>query len=784
MSLRIALAWLATAVTCYAQDLPTRDLPQFNRDRLFEGIEPVTPAIRDVLRPGVPSIGLDRIRRLDAENLLLRDRAALLAAPDALRQIEAFRRAPTRQSDEGVVSVIEFGRRFDADEKARLAEAGVTLEGFVGGSTYVVRFAGDATLPVLASGQIRAGATLRIEDKIGRSLVLAPALAPDAVGRRRVLLSAATGGRDAVQRSLEALGATAIEEPTRGTFIFEVPDNRLIDVAGLADVLSIDAGPPPFLPLTSVARQVANVDGAQGFTLESDLAVLEGVAGRSVRVGIFDTPINAENGDFMALEGDQERFFRRVGLATSCGGEPDGVLAQRHGTLVSGILLGSGRNSVVNSTLEGVDGTPFGMRGIAPEADIGVFEYTDEGEGSRRLALLTSALVDCGVAVSNHSYIETLYGYEGASRLIDEMIAGRARVSDGETEGEVIPPRPQVWAAGNNGLRPKDGRRAAYVSVFTQAKNSISVGAYDTAHQTVWPHSSLGPTFDGRIKPDIVAPGCHDFEVSTSQGGILGPSPNAEGYVRDCGSSMAAPVVTGAIALMREAAGDVEPLPSTYKAALVATAQDLVAERGRPDLAAMLDPEDLDDLKNIDIREPTFYGPGPDFASGFGLIDVSTAVRVMTDLAGIEEGAFDVEGATSDMCFDVSEGAERLKVALAWDDAPANAPADLVLALLVNDLDLTLIAPDGATHLPWKLTPPPLTGSDQLAELARNEFDVEDIHMAERGRDVLNNVELAEVEAPTPGLWRARVTASTLGDGPQTFSVAGDIVKRPCPDPE
>jgi len=88
--------------------------------------------------------------------------------------------------------------------------------------------------------------------------------------------------------------------------------------------------------------------------------------------------------------------------------------------------------------------------------------------------------------------------------------------------------------------------------------------------------SSWGPTDDGRIKPDLMAPGCQttgDFGVtSTTVGGT---------YEVKCGTSMAAPVVTGVVALMRQRWGQALPspdlLPSTIKGILINTATDLGA---------------------------------------------------------------------------------------------------------------------------------------------------------------------------------------------------------------
>jgi subtilisin family serine protease len=110
------------------------------------------------------------------------------------------------------------------------------------------------------------------------------------------------------------------------------------------------------------------------------------------------------------------------------------------------------------------------------------------------------------------------------------------------------------------------------------AQRAITVGATSSSpHSTgVSYFSSKGPTGDGRMKPDLVAPG--ERIISAAAGELLRQarqaSPEAE-YIESTGTSMSAPHVSGAAAgllsVYRECIGD----PERVKAVLTSSATDL-----------------------------------------------------------------------------------------------------------------------------------------------------------------------------------------------------------------
>jgi hypothetical protein len=319
----------------------------------------------------------------------------------------------------------------------------------------------------------------------------------------------------------------------------------------------------------------------------------------------------------------------------------------------------------------------------------------------------------------------------------------------------------------------------------------------------LWRYSSLGPTYDGRIKPDVVAPGC---ALGSSPVGLKSaatadegfPDAKANGYELDCGTSMATAVVSGIAALLLEkwreelvstgdcgisSGGQCFPLPSTLKALLIQGAKDREAVLPYPNQALYLNP---------DTKALIQYHKGPDYATGYGLVDAAASVAIV-DAGVVGPGRRVLEGeALSSAVADeflivVPPNQDRLRVTLAWDDLPGDELLGFTERQLVNDLDLELerVIPLSSDPQPIKLpwTLPALNPNANAAAQPHllDPISATNIQAAvNTAVDDRNNVEQVEVvQDPLAdtlkGTWRVRVKGAKLEPGTsQEYSLVSD----------
>lgn len=256
-----------------------------------------------------------------------------------------------------------------------------------------------------------------------------------------------------------------------------------------------------------------------------------GHTGAGVTVGVVDTGVDATHPD----------LDESVVAARDFTGGDNPADGFGHGTHVASILAGSG------------DADPD-MTGVAPGADIISAKVLDDdgfGEWSWIIDGMEWAAQE-GAQVLNLSLGEQgsyTDGTDPASLAVNAL---------SEEYGVLV-----VAAAGN------EGPRAGTVSPPAVADAALAVAAVDDDDQRA-EFSSAGPRAgDAALKPDIAGPGV-DIVAARAAGTELG-EPVGDSYVIASGTSMAAPHVAGAAAVLLSARPDLTW--QEVKSTLMASAQ-------------------------------------------------------------------------------------------------------------------------------------------------------------------------------------------------------------------
>jgi subtilisin-like proprotein convertase family protein len=417
--------------------------------------------------------------------------------------------------------------------------------------------------------------------------------------------------------------------------------------------------------------------------------------------GLDDGAISTAHPDFRT----QGAGATRVSYMANYTGDSDARDCSGHGTNVASIATGY---NVVSSAPQYEDDQNYNHGlGVAPFARVGASKVFDcNGDFASTPSGLTSAAHAAGARISNNSWgtgNDSNWGdYDTRSAQYDALV--RDARSDVAGNQQMV----EVFAAGNHGDGVSDDPQSGEppfpnegygtISMEGSAKNVITVGASESVRDTSSPHcgtfdddadsardvldlSSRGPTDDGRLKPDLVAPGSR----------ITGAAPQHAGYTGDgvcqqvlagsnlyslvSGTSQAAPHVSGAAALVRhwyrrtQTGNTADPSPALTKALLVNTATDLAG--------------------GFDGKGSTVPA-GPNTDQGWGRVNLGNVfdptARVFRDQ--VPGDVLGGSGAFTQRAYEVVDENRPVKVTIAWTDPPGPITGNPV----VNNLDLAVDA--------------------------------------------------------------------------------------------
>ncbi len=473
-------------------------------------------------------------------------------------------------------------------------------------------------------------------------------------------------------------------------------ERALLDIASIPDVEYVYpyAEPESFIyePEGADGSTYSSVaDGAKtplpltGFEsgtkiLKFDVAWNRGFTGLGQIVSVADTGM-----DRGLLEEPHTDFVGALLSGTVMGSAADWADRNGHGTHVAGSVLGRGELSLDKALRGGAYEAGLHVQSIASRSGWGLSVPTNLND-------LFKEAYEKGARVHTNSWGSTrrLGSYSVYESQADEFMWNH-------------PDFLILFAAGNSGRdNNRDGRvDLSSVSSPAGAKNIVAVGAsenyllqggrqkklksnnfpqdplasdtYSNNSRGIAAFSSRGPTADGRIKPDVVAPGtnivstCSKHERARPLWGHYNPD-----YCYAGGTSMATPLVAGAAAVIRQSLKEVYERPSgaLVKAVLLNSADDLFPGQFGFGLGQEM------------------YKRAPNNQQGYGLVNLGNAtnsdrLRVYDNQEGIKHGER-LQYVVKDM--------QVRKVTLVYTDAPG-APS--AARALVNDLDLYVRLPSG-----------------------------------------------------------------------------------------
>ncbi|MCK4871860.1 MAG: S8 family serine peptidase [Phycisphaerales bacterium] len=627
------------------------------------------------------------------------------------RSIETAVKSPTELRDAVAVLattpdrthiVVQFDGPVSPADRAALHDAGLSLSSYIGSHAFIA---------VLADG-VDARAVSKVASLTDARSFEATAKMHQAFLDRDVPIFAVTDNADADNPTVAAYimfhpdvdlhGAAAnlvgqhdgkiisTLESING-MVINLPLDEIDSLAGADVVLWIEPPLPKLSTMNDSNRVITQVNDIQAAPYDLD--------GSGVNVLVYD------GGTARASHND---FGGRCYIRDSSG-------LHYHSTHVAGTIGGSGVAS--GGTYKGMaPGVTIQSYGFEQEGGLQEgFLYSDPGDLEEDYG---EAMNTFGAVIANNS-IGTNTASNGFPCDWEGNYGVTSNLIDSIVRGSLGDPYLIVWANGNERGSGRCGTTYLTTAPPACAKNHITVGALNSNNDSMTSFSSWGPTDDGRIKPDISAPGCQ----SNDDGGVTSCySTSDTSYGTLCGTSMASPTVCGIGALLlqdyRAQFGGPDFRNSTLKVLLAHTAHDLGTT-------------------------------GPDYLYGYGSVRAKDAVDFLrtgnfTEQELSQGGAFTFN-------IDVAPGTPELRITIAWDDVPA---APLAPVTLVNDIDLKVYDPSDTRKYPWTLNP--ANGSEPAVQTVE---------------DHANNIEQVYVANPASGTWRIEVVATDIPSGTQIVSI-------------
>ena len=432
-----------------------------------------------------------------------------------------------------------------------------------------------------------------------------------------------------------------------------LPVKKIPKIAEMDNVLYIEKYVKPKLMDEKSVEIIGGAYSGWGAWIHTHLLNGEGII-----VAVADTGIDTGSGGIVHPD-----LKDRVIAFWSANGD-DAHDGFGHGTHVSGIIAGTAATGEKDE-----DGYLYGL-GVAPHAHL-VEEkiFSDSGSwlSPNPIDLGTFAQSN-GAIISSNSWGAAVSGaYDDFSQIYDNLTRDSNPYLNGSQE--IL----YVFAAGNSGSGSQT------VGSPGTGKNVLTVGAnendrFGNNHENIASFSSRGPTADGRLKPDVVAPGtwiASALSQDAQPGWAWG---NIDKWYEWCGgTSQATPHVAGSAAIFAQYYEGIYgkvPSPALIKAALINSAID---------------------LNGTDADQPI-----PNNNEGWGMVYLPNIIDPPYGESFIDQNVTLQTGEKYSFNISVVDTSHPLKITMDYTDKEAAVNAN---PTLVNDLNLIVHGPNGNTYI-------------------------------------------------------------------------------------
>jgi serine protease AprX len=650
-------------------------------------------SVREVLGFGlVPMmIGLTASSAFAGEVLRLRNGSFALSDRSASILKQAVREKAADATTERYF-VVQFGRAIREADHAALKSAGIEAVRYLPDDALLVRATAEQAGVAKAAVS---GVTAVVPYEASWKVAL------ETIGADEPLLVTLARSDEAsrVEPAIRHIpGVTLVGRSDTDLVVSARPESvsALSAIEGIEWIDRLPALTTFALPMAAEDASAANIPEWTGFETGTKIMGFEsawqrGFTGRGETTSISDTGV--DTGSLSTLHSDLAQTKGGIGIGTGSKSWED---PQGHGTHVAGSIVANGANSRGR-----IQGGAYESNFYAVGLWSPLLNNLHFPQDFQRIA---GTAYSAGARIHSNSWGNSrdLGTYDAFARKTDEYLWSQ-------------PEMLMLFAAGNSGEdQNRDGRiDEGSVSSPGTAKNVLTVGASEnylleggiqkklselrdgSQKWGVEPlasdrlsdnpkglaaFSSRGPTRDGRLKPEVVAPGTNIVSTRSKHpkaGALWGAY--GDHYAYAGGTSMATPLTAGAAAVtrqyIRQELGVSNPSGALVKAVLIHTAFDLF-------------PGQFGGA----VRE--HETPRPNVHEGYGRVDVDAITALAANSTVTDESRGVGTGESRQYQVELPVGG-NLRATLVYTDAPGAVSA---ARALVNNLDLSISGPDGSVQ--------------------------------------------------------------------------------------